>query len=256
MKVTVCELQDNVADFRKDWMSLVQHIHDEGSDLVVLPEISFSSWFAREKDFSQAIWEQSIKLHDDWLAEISTSCPANIIGSRPVNVCDVRQNEGFVLDIHADYHSVHTKYYLPNEKDFWEANWYQRGKKNFTTFEVQNARLGMLICTEIWFTEHARKYAKDGIHLLVSPRTTGLPSVDRFLVAGKAAAIVSGAYCLSSNRSGLDDYGKKWGGTGWIIDPDGKLLGITTESNPFFTLNIDLELANSAKTKYPRYVLE
>ena len=67
--------------------------------------------------------------------------------------------------------------------------------------------------------------------------------------------MVSGAYCLSSNFSHRGGDEKKWGGGGWIIEPEeGQVLGVTTGDHPFLTLEIDLRIAEAAKKTYPRYV--
>ena len=66
---------------------------------------------------------------------------------------------------------------------------------------------------------------------------------------------MAGAFCISSNRSGGGS-GIQWGGSGWIIDPDGEVLGLTSSEEPFLTLDLDLEEAESAKETYPRYVSE
>jgi N-carbamoylputrescine amidase len=61
---------------------------------------------------------------------------------------------------------------------------------------------------------------------------------------------------LSSNRSGLSKDGEiRFGGNGWIIDPDGKVLGVTSSKEPFLTIDIPLTAAEEAKLTYPRYAL-
>jgi N-carbamoylputrescine amidase len=155
------------------------------------------------------------------------------------------------------YKAVHHKYYLPDEEGWWEASWYERGEKDFTIIQSSRARIGFLICTELWFNLHAREYASQGIDLLVCPRATDITSVDKWIAGGRVAAVVSGAYCLSSNFSYRDGDAFKWGGNGWIIEPEeGKVLGVTSREQPFLTLEIDLSIADSAKHTYPRYVLD
>lgn len=45
-----------------------------------------------------------------------------------------------------------------------------------------------------------------------------------------------------------------FGGRGWIINPDGKVLATTDEKSSFVTIEIDLKEAETAKTEYPRYI--
>ena len=74
---------------------------------------------------------------------------------------------------------------------------------------------------------------------------------------GRTAAINSGAFCLSSCFGGTDRHGMRWAGRGWIIEPEeGDILGLTSRSQPFITLEIDLQVAERAQNTFPRYVQE
>ena len=161
-------------------------------------------------------------------------------------------NQAFVWNPVSGLTLGHTKYHLPNEEGFWEANWYQRGDGSFQPVRCHNANIGFLICTELWFFEHARLYAKNDVHLIACPRATPHSSLENWLAGGRVAALVSGAYCASSNKISIQ--GADLGGQGWIADPEGNVLGVTKRDTPFLTVDIDLEMAEQAKQTYPRYV--
>jgi len=72
----------------------------------------------------------------------------------------------------------------------------------------------------------------------------------------RMAAIVSGAYVLSSNRSGLDSRGQLFGGAGWIVDPEGTLVAQTSSTTPVVFYEIDTDFAERAQREYPCYVKE
>jgi N-carbamoylputrescine amidase len=67
--------------------------------------------------------------------------------------------------------------------------------------------------------------------------------------------MISGAFSLSSNHSSTEQNSPHLGGQGWIITPEGEVLGLTSPEQPFVTAEIDLNAAEVAKTTYPRYVL-
>jgi N-carbamoylputrescine amidase len=165
-------------------------------------------------------------------------------------------NLGYVWDSEAGYRPAHTKYYLPDEDGFWEASWYSRGDGNFSLFQSRGVRVGMLICTELWFLDRARAYGQAGAHLLAVPRATPVETVEKWLVGGRAASVISGAFALSSNRVGRAGERVNLGGQGWIVGPDGDVLGLTSRQQPFATVEIDLREAERAKQTYPRYVPE
>jgi predicted amidohydrolase len=254
LKVTVCEFHDEPAELEEDWDRLVLHVKAESSDVVLLPEMPFVSWFARSQHFDLATWQQAVSAHDAWQTRFEELAPAVILSSRPMNGNGCRLNEGFVWERASGYRAAHTKYYLPDEAGFWEAAWYERGDERFAPVDVGGLRIGFVICTELWFMERARAYGKAGIHLLVTPRATEPASLDKWLTGGRTAAVVAGAFGLSSNRVSAGTGPAEFGGQGWIVSPDGEVLGLTSRQHPFVTVEIDPSAAERAKTTYPRYV--
>jgi N-carbamoylputrescine amidase len=119
---------------------------------------------------------------------------------------------------------------------------------------VNGATLGIQICTEMWMMDVSRQYGIRGVDIIAVPRATPSTSRERWLVGGTVAAIVSGAFCISSNRSGSSTADDEFAGLGWIIDPDGAVLATTSDADRFVTCDIDLQHAARAKTTYPRYV--
>jgi len=257
MKVTVCELPNCWAESEDTWAEIAETIQTAESDLVLLPEMPFYRWLAGSDQVDPALWQAAVAAHDGWMARLYELSAPIVVGTRPVIDEGGPRNQGFVWQTATGCREAHTKYYLPDEKGFWEATWYDRGDGLFNVIDVNGVKIGFLICTELWFHAHARAYAAQGIHILVCPRATPHTSVDTWLTGGQTAAVVSGAFCLSSNFNGPLIDGMAFGGRGWIIEPEaGRVLGSTTEDNPILTIDIDLTAAEDAKQTYPRYVLD
>jgi N-carbamoylputrescine amidase len=253
MRVTVCQLSDERGEFESTWRALSEHVTSEKSDLVMLPEMPFSPWFASVRTFDAAVWEAAVSDHRTWKSRLAELAPAAVISTEPVAVGGRGLNEAYAWSSgHAT--PLHRKRYLPNEDGFWEACWYERSEGVFELSTLVDARIGVQICTEIWWLDESRKYGRGGADVLVVPRATPAASRERWLVAGRAAAIVAGAYCLSSNRSGKSPAGFEFAGLGWIIDPEGEILALTSDSQPFVTIDIHLSHPREAKNTYPRYV--
>jgi N-carbamoylputrescine amidase len=255
VRVTVCELSEEAERFAGEWEALVAHVGGAGSELVLLPEMPFSPWFAVRRPFDPAAWRRAVEAHEAWLPRLAELAPAAVLASRPVERDGRRLNEGFVWEREGGYRAAHHKAHLPEEEGFWEASWYEPGGGELEAVEVAGARVGFAICTELWAFEGARAYGRAGAHLLATPRATGRATVDKWLVGGRASAITAGAYSLSSNRASAAGSAADLGGRGWIVDPDGGVLGVTSREEPFLTREIDLGLAEAAKETYPRYVL-
>jgi len=254
MKVTVCELPNEPRALERQWISLIEHVHSEHSDLVVLPEMPFHRWLAHTSEVRETDWLAAVQTHDQWMARLD-EIGVPVIATRPVVDNGRRRNAGYIKDTGKDACFLHDKYYLPDEPGFFEASWYQRGEGDFFVAQTSRGRVGMLICTELWFNHHARSYAAQDIQLLACPRATPNNHPDKWVAGGRAAAVVSGAFCLSSNLSGSTPQGGDYAGLGWVIHPEeGEVLGLTSRDAPFLTVEIDLDDADRAKRTYPRYV--
>lgn len=249
--VTVCELRTAPEHLPADWAALAEHVQAKRSQLVLLPEMGLAPWFALAREFDPVVWQAAVEAHAAWLARFEELAPATVLATLPVNLQGKRQNLAVVWDVAQGLRPAHTKYYLPDEADFWEASWYARGDGRFDVVAVNGALAGFMICTEMWFFERARAYGKTGAHIIAAPRCTPVETLDKWLAGGRACAVVAGAYCLSSNHAG-----ERFGGLSWIIDPDGRVLAVTSPQQPFVTVEIDLDIANAAKTTYPRYVMD
>jgi len=253
MKVTVCELNDDQRALASEWNGLVAHVRDAQSELVLLPEMPFYPWWMSDAQVDPAVWDAAVASHQSWKPRLKELCTPCILSTFPTTCAGERSNEGFLWE-NERYVPVHQKYFLPNEAGFWESTWCSRGNGTFSVASSGACNCGFLICTELWSFETARDYGRAGAHLVITPRSSLLTTRDKWLVAGRAAAIVGGVFALSSNRCGVSRDGIEFGGEGWIIDPDGTVLGVTSRTTPFVTIDIDLDQAVRAKGTYPRDV--
>ena len=254
LRVTVCQLSDEPEHLEADWQALAAHVRTEGSQWVLLPEMAFAPWFARSRPFDAAVWAAVLAAQARWEPRLAELAPALVAGSRPVELAGARRNQAFVAEPGQPLRPAHQKRYLPNEAVFWEASWYGPGPGDFTPVQAGPACTGFMICTDLWFLQHARAYGQAGAQVIANPRATERATVEKWLAGGRVAAVVSGAYCLSSNRVSHTGAQPPMGGQGWVVDPDGVVLGVTSTAMPFLTVTIDLGAADAAKQTYPRYV--
>ena len=253
MRVTVCQLRDDRDGFAADWSELCAHSRRAKSELVLLPEMPFAPWFAETRTFDPSVWGEAVDSHRRWESRFSELGAPFVMSTRPVDHDARRLNEAFIATPDGAT-AFHHKRYLPDEEAFWEASWYERGDETFDLVRAMDAAIGVQICTEMWMLDLSRQYGLRGADIIAVPRATPATSRDRWVVGARAAAIVSGAFCISSNHSGTSTAGEPFAGQGWIVDPDGEVLALTSDAERFVTRELDLRHARVAKTTYPRYV--
>jgi len=222
----------------------------------LLPEMPFSKWIASEKKINNRYKTESVAKHERWLIEMEQLNVKQIVYSKPIITGDKFFNTAFVFEKGIGHFKIHTKSFFPEEPHFWEETWYNHeAVKTFELLELDGIKIGVLLCTEMWFTEYARKYGKEGMDILLCPRATGITSVNQWIRCGQTLSVISGAYCLSSNKAGPGDNDFQWGGSGWIAKPaNGNLVAVTSPDEKFITREIDISKSRNAKKEYPLYV--
>lgn len=253
MRITVCQLTNIGGILPEEWDELAHHVAEEESELLLLPEMPFSRWLAADFTVVPEQWIEAVEQAREWLDLLPDLAPVAVVGTRPDSLDGTFTNRGFALDADGP-RDVHDKHYLPNESGFWERRWYEPAPSSFEPFAIAGATAAMQICTEMWFFEHARALGRRGVDLLLVPRATPHETLDKWLAGGRSAAVTAGAFCASSNLYRAAGGPADLGGMGWVMDPDGEVLAVTDQAEPFATVEIDLEAARSAKETYPRYV--
>jgi N-carbamoylputrescine amidase len=211
----------------------------------VLPETPFCQWFAGSNAFDPRVWVDAVRRHDEWMHRLSELAPALVLGTRPVDFGNARWNDGFIRD-EEGVHSVHARFWPPDERAAREAAWFHSATApEFIPLETHGLIIGFLIGTEVRLQDEARQYGAEDVDIIAMPRTGVAADFDAWLERARADAVVARAYALSSNRSG------DFGGRGWIIAPDGRVLGLTSATQPFFTADLEIETKHRMPTPMP-----
>ena len=254
MRIAIVEWPEALAADAAWWAQTKDAVAAAQPDVLVTNELPFGAWIADSGTFSEAVAGASIQAHEDGLARLAELGVPAIISSRPVWNGTRLANEAFVLE-GGVVRVLHRKQYFPDEPGWFEADWYAGDGSGFAVTEVLGVKVGVLLCTEAMFNEHARGYGRQGASLIVVPRATGF-EIESWKIAGAMAALVSGAYVVSSNRSGRSAAGIEFGGGGFAYAPQGRLLTVTTPAEPLQVFALETDVVAAAQRDYPCYVRE
>lgn len=254
MRVGFVEWPEGLQAFSSDWTKLAERVDAMRLELLITNELPFGRWIASNPTFDADIAQQSIAAHEAGMAALAALSVPAVLSSRPAWAGDRLLNEAFVLE-HGASRVLHSKQYFPAEPGWFEANWYASGDGGFQVADVAGLCVGVLLCTDAMFNEHARSYGRQGAALVALPRATGA-SLEMWHVAGKMAAIVSGAYVISSNRVGSSPESPAFGGEGFAYHPNGSLLATTTPANSLIVAEVEPWVSDHQRAAYPCYVAE
>jgi N-carbamoylputrescine amidase len=251
LRVTVCELPHEPRALADAWVGLCRHTARHKSELLLLPEFAFVAPVWEAEAFDSALWAAVEARSDARLERLGELNAASVVGTRPVTIDGRPFNEGYIWSRAGGLLPLRRKFYLPAEPGGWEARWFDRGDPTFPAFHAGALSFGLNICTELWALETYAAYAALGVQVILSPRATARATAAKWLAMGVVAAARSGAFSVSSNR--VDPTGA-YGGGGWIISPEGRVLASTTPDEPFATVEIDLAASAAARDGHPCYV--
>lgn len=254
MRIAFVQWPESFSKNHAKWGQIKDSVGAESPDILITNELPFGPWIAEGTAFSDDEARYSLRAHYRGLEGlIDFGIPA-VISSRPVWNGQRLANEAFVLE-KGIVRPLHRKQYFPNEPGWFEREWYAGDDSGFNVAEILGIKVGVLLCTEAMFNEHARAYGQQGASLIVLPRASGM-NIESWKIAGAMASLVSGAYVVSSNRFGGALGGTRFGGGGFAYAPHGQLLSLTTEDNPVQAFELDPETVSVAQREYPCYVAE
>lgn len=256
-KLTTCaflEGPDGLEPRGPEWDRFSGAVRNAKPGILIMNELPFGPWLASGSEYDGSQARTSIALHETGTEALRALGVPAIISSRPVAHGKRLANEAFVIE-GSSIRVLHRKQYFPDEPGWFEANWFSADHSGFGVQEIAGLKVGVLLCTELMFNEHARHYGRDGADLIVVPRATG-GAHSRWLAAGAMAAIASGSYVISSNRVGSGTGGPAFAGRGFAFAPNGDFLSETSPSSTLVMEDVNTAISLRQKFEYPCYVRE
>jgi predicted amidohydrolase len=253
VRALAVEWDDGLVPEGEAWSRVTAGLTGSENDVLVTNEMPFGHWHPTRPMFSVDRAREWADLHERGLDALSKLPVRAVISSRPIVSGERLVNEAFAI-VDGRYEFLHQKHFFPAENGWQEQAWFETEKEGFDVVDVAGISVGVLLCTEVMFPEKARWLGKLGADVIAVPRATGTDH-RMWRTATSMAAIVSGAYVVSSNRVGQHDRASpKFGGGGIIVDADGQEAAMTNRNQPLVSIEIVKAMSAAAKSRYPVYV--
>jgi predicted amidohydrolase len=248
------EWPDGLLPEGKSWDTAIQvPFRFDATEILVTNEMPFGVWQPVGRKFNGDQARDWVNLHERGLDALAKIPVAAVISSRPVLSGNKLANEAFAL-VGGRYEILHHKHFFPAEYGWEEKAWFETAREGFDVVTIAGLKIGVLLCTELMFPEKARWLGRLGADLIAVPRATGIDH-RMWRTAASMAAIVSGAYVVSSNRTGQHDKASpRFGGGAFAVDVDGIEVWMSSTAQPAISVRIDRTLSEAAKSRYPVYV--
>lgn len=193
------------------------------SDLIVFPELSLNGYMLQDKLYEDA-WNKS-ELH---ALELLSNDIDIVIGAA-MRDDKVFRNAALYFS-NGKLISQHNKVHLPNYGMFEEARYFKAGEI-FESFIVENQKISMLVCEDLWHKSVHEDLIKENPDLIValvaSPARgfsdNGLDIEKQWYEIIKTVAKECSSKLIFVNRVGFEDGLGFWGGS-CILDENATML--------------------------------
>ncbi|MDJ0759820.1 MAG: carbon-nitrogen hydrolase family protein [Woeseiaceae bacterium] len=261
MRVAAIQMNsgDRVPDNLALAESLIATAARDGCRIVVLPE-NFALMPKRGRDKNehaevvgsgpvQAFLAETARTHGVWIIggsiPIESPEPERVFGA-----CVVVNDEGETVAVYRKIHLFDVD--ISDSDESYRESFSMYPADDVVTVDTPAGRLGMSICYDVRFPELYRALLDDGASWFTVPAaftvTTGQAHWHALL---RARAIENLAYVVAPGQFGTHPDGRSTFGHSLIVDPWGRVLAESSDSNGFIAVDFELDMQAKLRSEFP-----
>lgn len=223
-----------------NWLSTLDDV-----EIAVLPEMWNTSYTLEELVH---ITSDNGQREIEKLSELAKQYQINIVGgSIAVRVEDKIYNRAIVINKKGELIHQYDKLHLVPMLD--EPNYLTQGN-NISIFEIDNVKMGVIICYDLRFPEISRKLALEGIEVLFVVAEWPIERISQFEKLLYARAIENQVYVIASNSIGKCN-NTVFGGKSLVINPLGEATTKIILGEGTIQATVNIEEIRNIRTKIP-----
>ncbi|TDM39317.1 carbon-nitrogen family hydrolase [Macrococcoides goetzii] len=223
-----------------NWLSTLDDV-----DIAVLPEMWNTSYTLEEL---VNITSEEGQREIEKLSKLAKQYQINIVGgSIAVKVEGKIYNRAIVINKNGEHIHQYDKLHLVPMLD--EPNYLTQGN-NISIFEIDNVKMGVIICYDLRFPEISRKLALEGIEVLFVVAEWPIERISQFEKLLYARAIENQVYVIASNSIGKCD-DTVFGGKSMVINPLGEATTKIILGEGTIQATVNIEEIRNIRTKIP-----
>ncbi|MFH0894917.1 MAG: nitrilase-related carbon-nitrogen hydrolase [Bacteroidota bacterium] len=216
-------------------------VGDAKTDLLVLPELFATGYAYRSKEEAEKMAEDIHGPTANFLCELSKKTEGVIVGGfvekaeGKIFNSSLIVYEGKVIDT---YRKIH----LFNK----EKLWFSPGDKPFRVYEINNFKLGVMICFDWIFPEVARTMALKGAQIIAHPSNLVMPWCQHAMIT---RCIENRLFAVTANRIGTEQRNEDiftFTGGSQIVSYDGSVMCAAADDKVALSIvDVDIQKANN-----------
>jgi N-carbamoylputrescine amidase len=239
-----------------------------GAELVCLPELFRSRYFAQAEDPAQFDLAEPVP-GPSTAALGEAARRAQVVVIAPIferRAPGLYHNSAAVIDADGRLVGVYRKMHIPDDPAYYEKFYFAPGDLGFRAFDTRVGRIGTLVCWDQWYPEGARLTALQGASILLYPTaigwhprersSQGAAQLDAWRTIQRSHAIANGCYVAAVNRVGHEraagGEGIEFWGSSFVADPFGAIAAEAPSDREAILLGtVDLARIEEVRRGWP-----
>ncbi|TFG14885.1 MAG: acyltransferase [Promethearchaeota archaeon] len=243
MRVGYVQTHPIFGDKEKNFQQIEDLLRDIQADLIVLPELFATGYTFVSKEEARSLAEDVNGRTAQFLKKMAKSTDAIVVGGfieRENN--DIFNSAMLVSNnsVIGTYRKIHLYYK--------EKLWFSPGNQALNVYDVNDFKLGIMICFDWIFPETARTLALLGADIIAQPANLVLPYCQKAMIT---RCLENRVFAITSNRIGQEKRGEddfNFTGASQITSYDGKVLSSAPSDRPHVDfVEIDIMSARNKK---------
>jgi len=259
-------------------IGMMQDAAGKGAQLLLTQELFLSHYFCQVED--QAMFELAETIPgptSERLCSLAKRLKVEISASLfEKRTQGVYHNTSIVIDAKGQIIGKYRKMHIPDDPRFYEKYYFTPGDApapgsgsgslgesgaGWQTHQLQEAKIGTLICWDQWYPEAARLTALRGAQILVYPTAIGYAHVepegeparqiDAWQTVQRSHAITNGVFVAAINRIGVENDLTFWGHS-FVADPGGRVIAqASRDKEEVLIADCDLSQIDRSRVNWP-----
>jgi predicted amidohydrolase len=247
LTVSLAQMRLALGDIKRNFAAMEKHAAEaarRGSHLLVLPEL-WSTGYAldRARELADTLSTGTF----DQVSRIAAANKIAIVGSmlekrglEVANSAPFIAPNGRLLGVYRKMHLFRLMH---------EDQYLQPGSSALS-LDLPWGKTALAICYDLRFPELFRRYAVEGVGLVVIPAEWPIERLEHWRILLQARAIENQLYIVAVNATG--QIGETtFGGHSMIVDPWGRIVVEAGEDPGLFTAEIDLDRVAEVRARIP-----
>jgi beta-ureidopropionase len=236
-----------------------QALERHSPDLLILPELISTPYFALEKDNKWFALAESIPgPTTDCLSKLAVRGACDVVGTLFHKADEKYLNTAVLMGADGSVKGQYSKTHIPNinhgKTRSFESFYFSAGN-NFAIWDIKGVRVGILICYDRSFPEAWRALTLNGASVVIVPASSSGFRSAMFVQELQIRAIENGVWVVAVNKGGdeltIDEANPAdFYGSSCVITPEGEVVVQKgREPGVDFGWEIDTSIVESARAK-------